>query len=141
MAFPNEITFSGTLCNIEYKQSNNGNFFTKGALKIYQGQEKDDAWYDVVVFNNERQNLADNVADCFSPQVKSLPVIIKGKLDQSEWTKQDGSKGRNYTIIANEVAVSTVFGAVGIIKSGEPQAVPEPQARPVEEIAEGEAPF
>ena len=50
MAFPNEITLSGTLCNVEMKQAASGNFYTTGGLKIYQGKDKEPAWLDVVAF-------------------------------------------------------------------------------------------
>lgn len=142
MAFPNEVVLSGTLCNIEYKQANSGNFFTKGALKVYQGQDKDDAWYDIVAFNNPNRNsnLADNIADCFEVGVKSLPVVIKGKLEQSTYEKKDGTKGKNFTIIVDECAVSVVFGAVGVLKNNQPPTQPsEPQART--DYGENEAPF
>ncbi len=52
MAFPNEVTVSGTLCNVEMKQAASGNFYLTGGLKIWQGKDKEPAWIDVVVFNN-----------------------------------------------------------------------------------------
>jgi single-stranded DNA-binding protein len=139
------VTFSGTLCNVEMKQANSGAFYLRGALKVYQGNDKDDAWYDVLAFNSDKVsvNIADNIADCFGGGVKSLPVIIKGSLEQSTYEKKDGSKAKNHTIFVEEMAVSVVFGPVFIQKDGAPTqaASSEPLARPMSEVAEGESPF
>ena len=89
MAFPNEVTMSGTLCNVEMKQAQSGNFYLTGGLKIWQGKDKDPAWVDVVVFNNERNTLADYVGDSFGGSVSSLPVIVRGKLEQNTWEDKD----------------------------------------------------
>ena len=61
------VTFSGTLCNVEMKQANSGAFYLKGALRVYQGNDKDDAWYDVLAFNSDKVsvNIADNIAEIF----------------------------------------------------------------------------
>lgn len=114
MALPNEIIISGTLCNVEHKQASNGNFYMTGGLKVYQGKDKEDGWYDIVAFNSERSNLADNISDCFGGATKSLPVIIKGKLETATYEKKDGSKGKSTKIIVDELGVSVVFGAVSI---------------------------
>lgn len=114
MAFPNEITISGTLCNVEYKQAQSGNQYMTAGLKVYQGKDKEDGWYDVVAFNNERTRLADNISDCFGGETKSIPVIIKGKLEVSTYEKKDGTKGKSTRILVDELAVSVVFGPVKI---------------------------
>tara|TARA_S200002703_G_C3734698_1_gene225864 strand:- start:295 stop:714 length:420 start_codon:yes stop_codon:yes gene_type:complete len=139
MAFPNEVTLSGTLANVEMKQAKSGNFYLTGGLKVYQGKDKDPAWYDIIAFNNERNQLADHLADCFGAGIKSLPVIIKGKLEQSTYENQEGKNVKSYKIIVDEAAVSVVFGPVAIISGSD--SVQQPAARPLGEIAEGEAPF
>ncbi len=115
MAFPNEVTVSGTLANVEMKQAQSGNFYLTAGLKIWQGKDKDPAWIDVVVFNNERNQLADYIGDSFGKGINSLPVIVRGKLEQNTWEDKDtGQKRKAYKIIADEVGVSFVFGPVGI---------------------------
>jgi len=114
MAFPNEIVISGTLCNVEYKTSNSGNSYMTAGLKVYQGKDKEDGWFDVIAFNNERNALADKISDCFGGGTKSLPVIIKGKLEVSTYDKKDGTKGKSTKIIVDELGVSVVFGSVTI---------------------------
>ena len=115
MAFPNEVTVSGTLANVEMKQAQSGNFYLTAGLKVWQGKDKDPAWIDIVVFNNERNQLADYIGDSFGNGIKSLPVIVRGKLEQNTWEDKDtGQKRKAYKIIADEVGVSFVFGPVGI---------------------------
>ena len=115
MAFPNEVTVSGTLANVEMKQAQSGNFYLTAGLKIWQGKDKDPAWIDIVVFNNERNQLADYIGDSFGNGINSLPVIVRGKLEQNTWEDKDtGQKRKAYKIIADEVGVSFVFGPVGI---------------------------
>ena len=115
MAFPNEVTGSGTLANVEMKQAQSGNFYLTAGLKVWQGKDKDPAWIDIVVFNNERNQLADYIGDSFGNGINSLPVIVRGKLEQNTWEDKDtGQKRKAYKIIADEVGVSFVFGPVGI---------------------------
>ena len=115
MAFPNEVTVSGTLANVEMKQAQSGNFYLTAGLKVWQGKDKDPAWIDIVVFNNERNQLADYIGDSFGNGINSLPVIVRGKLEQNTWEdKYTGQKRKAYKIIADEVGVSFVFGPVGI---------------------------
>ena len=115
MAFPNEVTVSGTLANVEMKQAQSGNFYLTAGLKVWQGKDKDPAWIDIVVFNNERNQLADQIGDSFGNGINSLPVIVRGKLEQNTWEDKDtGQKRKAYKIIADEVGVSFVFGPVGI---------------------------
>ena len=115
MAFPNEVTVSGTLANVEMKQAQSGNFYLTAGLKVWQGRDKDPAWIDIVVFNNERNQLADYIGDSFGNGINSLPVIVRGKLEQNTWEDKDtGQKRKAYKIIADEVGVSFVFGPVGI---------------------------
>ena len=115
MAFPNEVTVSGTLANVEMKQAQSGNFYLTAGLKVWQGKDKDPAWIDIVVFNNDSNQLADYIGDSFGNGINSLPVIVRGKLEQNTWEDKDtGQKRKAYKIIADEVGVSFVFGPVGI---------------------------
>ena len=102
MAFPNEVTVSGTLANVEMKQAQSGNFYLTAGLKVWQGKDKDPAWIDIVVFNNERNQLADYIGDSFGNGINSLPVIVRGKLEQNTWEDKDtGQKRKAYKIIAD----------------------------------------
>lgn len=61
--------------------------------------KKKSTWHNIVVFGK----LAENVANTIS---KGVTVIIAGRLEQDEYTKKDGTKGKSINVIADEVGVS-----------------------------------
>lgn len=68
-------------------------------------EKKKTTWHNVVVFGK----LALNVASTFT---KGESVIIAGRLEQEEYTKKDGSKGKSIRVIADEVGYSLRWKAV-----------------------------
>ena len=67
--------------------------------------KKKTTWHNVVVFGK----LALNIARTFT---KGDSVIISGRLEQEEYTKKDGSKGKSIRVIADEVGYSLRWKAV-----------------------------
>jgi single-strand DNA-binding protein len=67
--------------------------------------KKKTTWHNVVVFGK----LALNIASTFT---KGDSVIISGRLEQEEYTKKDGSKGKSIRVIADEVCYSLRWKAV-----------------------------
>ena len=67
--------------------------------------KKKTTWHNVVVFGK----LALNIASTFT---KGDSVIIYGRLEQEEYTKKDGSKGKSVRVIADEVGYSLRWNAV-----------------------------
>jgi single-strand DNA-binding protein len=67
--------------------------------------KKKTTWHNVVVFGK----LALNIASTFT---KGDSVIISGRLEQEEYTKKDGSKGKSIRVIADEVGYSLRWKAV-----------------------------
>lgn len=67
--------------------------------------KKKTTWHNVVVFGK----LALNIASTFA---KGDSVIISGRLEQEEYTKKDGSKGKSIRVIADEVGYSLRWKAV-----------------------------
>ena len=67
--------------------------------------KKKTTWHNVVVFGK----LALNIASTFT---KGDSVIIAGRLEQEEYTKKDGSKGKSIRVIADEVGYSLRWKAV-----------------------------
>lgn len=68
-------------------------------------EKKKTTWHNVVVFGK----LALNIASTFT---KGDSVIISGRLEQEEYTKKDGSKGKSIRVIADEVGYSLRWKAV-----------------------------
>ena len=67
--------------------------------------KKKTTWHNVVVFGK----LALNIASTFTT---GDSVIISGRLEQEEYTKKDGSKGKSIRVIADEVGYSLRWKAV-----------------------------
>lgn len=72
-------------------------------LSIVDNYGKDDnkksTWHNVVVFGT----LAENTAGSAN---KGDMVVIVGRMEQDEYTKKDGTKGKTVKVIADEVGVS-----------------------------------
>lgn len=61
--------------------------------------KKKTSWFNVVAFSK----LAENVAGSVS---KGDSVIVFGRMEQDEYTKKDGTKGKSTKVVADEVGVS-----------------------------------
>ena len=66
--------------------------------------KKKTTWHNITVFNK----LAENVANTIG---KGSTVIIVGRYEQEEFTKKDGTKGKGFKIIADEVGASCRWNA------------------------------
>jgi single-strand DNA-binding protein len=67
-------------------------------------EKKKTTWHNITVFNK----LAENVANTIG---KGSTVIIVGRYEQEEFTKKDGTKGKAFKIIADEVGASCRWNA------------------------------
>ena len=61
--------------------------------------KKKTTWHNVTAFGSLAENFA---ATC----AKGETVIVTGRLEQEEFTKKDGTKGKSIKIIADEIGVS-----------------------------------
>ena len=87
--------------------------FTPGGMAILtfsvadtygKDDKKKTTWHNITVFNK----LAENVANTIG---KGSTVIIVGRYEQEEFTKKDGTKGKGFKIIADEVGASCRWNA------------------------------
>jgi single-strand DNA-binding protein len=67
-------------------------------------EKKKTTWHNITVFNK----LAENVANTIG---KGSTVIVVGRYEQEEFTKKDGTKGKAFKIIADEVGASCRWNA------------------------------
>lgn len=61
--------------------------------------KKKTTWHNITAFGK----LAENIAASIS---KGDSVIVTGRMEQEEFTKKDGTKGKSTRVIAEEVGVS-----------------------------------
>lgn len=91
----------------ELKFSNGGSMpILKFSVVDTYGKDdkKKSTWHNIVVFGK----LAENVTNTIS---KGTTVIVVGRLEQDEYTKKDGTKGKSVNVIADEVGVSCRWNA------------------------------
>jgi single-strand DNA-binding protein len=61
--------------------------------------KKKTTWHNITAFGSLAENFASSVS-------KGDTVIVTGRLEQEEFTKKDGTKGKSIKIIAEEVGAS-----------------------------------
>lgn len=61
--------------------------------------KKKTTWHNITAFGSLAENFASSVS-------KGDTVIVTGRLEQEEFTKKDGTKGKSIKIIADEIGVS-----------------------------------
>jgi len=97
----------GIVADPEFKFSEKGNGWLKLRCKAAdrtrdaQGQWTDGKtlFIDVLCFGKAAENLFESVA-------KGDSVVVTGKLEQNEWTDQEGNKRTAYRILADSIGVS-----------------------------------
>lgn len=98
----NNITIHGRIgSEPELRFSGSGTAVLKFAVvdTYMKNNEKKNTWHNIVVFGK----LAENVANSAT---KGTTVIVSGRMEQDEYTKKDGTKGKSVQVIADEVGVS-----------------------------------
>ena len=103
----NNITIHGTVGQdpeLRYSGSQMAILTFSVADNYGKDDKKKTTWHNVVVFNK----LAENVANSIS---KGDTVLITGRIEQEEYTKKDGTKGKSMKLVADEVGVSCRWNA------------------------------
>lgn len=103
----NNITIHGTVGQepeLRYSGSQMAILTFSVADNYGKDDKKKTTWHNIVVFNK----LAENVANSIT---KGDTVLITGRLEQEEFTKKDGTKGKSIKVVADEVAVSCRWNA------------------------------
>lgn len=92
----NRSEISGRLTkDAEPRETNDGRPFTTFRLAVRRGQKREALFIDVVAFGT--------VAGEVAALPKGAPVRVLGRLDQREWTAEDGSRRQVHQIVADEV--------------------------------------
>lgn len=153
----NYIQLTGNLLQPEVRTTQTGKTVIKAQMVVKTwGDDNDDMWVDVEAW----ENLANNLVASFPTDRKTMRVVVEGSLKKDVWDDaKTGEKRSRYLISANNIAVALDYQvANGVSYSGDgntsgvesnsfqsqtPQtpAPAQPVARPMSEIAEGDAPF
>lgn len=98
----NNITIHGTVGQepeLRYSASQNAVLTFSVADNYGKDDKKKTTWHNVVVFGKLAENVANSIA-------KGDTVLITGRIEQEEFTKKDGTKGKSMKLVADEVGVS-----------------------------------
>ena len=97
----------------ELRFTNSGTALAKFSLAVYAGKDKDSSWFDVTVWGQLAENVAESVT-------KGQRVMVLGRLEQQRWETPQGDKRSKVAIVADDVGPSC---------SGRPPRSRRPSAR------------
>ena len=161
MANNNAITVTGNMMEPEIRTTQSGKSIGSARMVVKTYGDKDDMWVTIKMW----ENLADNVANSFPNGSKTMRVTVSGRLTEEKWTDQNNNEKTQMTVTADNVSVamdwqvasgvqykgdgsaseSNTYTGQGVTGAKEilgAEEKTEPAfARPMSEIAEGEAPF
>ena len=98
----NHITITGKLGQepeLKYSQAGKAVVTFTVADNYGKDEKKKTTWHNVIAFGSLAENFASTCA-------KGDTVIVSGRLEQDEFTKQDGTKVKSMKIIADDLGVS-----------------------------------
>jgi len=98
----NQITVNGKVGQepeLRYSQGGMAILTFSVADTYGKDDKKKTTWHNVTAFGK----LAENIASTIN---KGDSVIVMGRMEQEEFTKKDGTKGKSTKVVAEEVGVS-----------------------------------
>lgn len=138
MAIDNTVTISGNITqDPQLAHSASGVAYLRFGIAWNQlrGDEQIPNYFDVTVFNQMAVNASRSLS-------KGQRVTVNGRLEQSSWVGEDGTKRSSVKILADDIAPSLKWATAAVTKSvkqsttNEPMPVPDP-----DEHKEAEADF
>lgn len=130
MAIDNTVTISGNITqDPQLAHSASGVAYLRFGIAWNQlrGDEQIPNYFDVTVFNQMAVNASRSLS-------KGQRVTVNGRLEQSSWVGEDGTKRSSVKILADDIAPSLKWATAAVTKSvkqsttNEPMPVPDPDA-------------
>jgi len=102
------IQVAGNISEVELKYTAGGDALAKFSLweTRKKGEEKINTYYNVIVFGAMAENL------CAS-NLKGKRLVVTGRLESNDWVDKDGNKKPSMQLIADEIALSMRWDAIG----------------------------
>ena len=151
----NYVQLTGNMLQPELRQTQTGKTVMSASMVIKgYGESAEDMWVDIQAW----ENLAKNISDSFPTDRKTWRVMVEGTLKKDTWEDKSSGQARSkFYVNANNISVCLDYQNVGSVNyagdgnnastGGDYQAPAQhtsqtnPVARPISEVAEGEAPF
>ncbi len=93
----------------ELRFTSSGTALAKFSLAVYAGKDKDSAWFDVTVWGQLAENVAESVT-------KGQRVMVLGRLEQQRWETPQGDKRSKVAIVADDVGPSLQWATAQVAK-------------------------
>ena len=94
----------------ELRFTNSGTALAKFSLAVYAGKDKDSSWFDVTVWGQLAENVAESVT-------KGQRVMVLGRLEQQRWETPQGDKRSKVAIVADDVGPSLQWATAQVAKT------------------------
>jgi len=151
----NYVQLTGNMLQPELRQTQTGKTVMSASMVIKgYGESAEDMWVDIEAW----ENLAQNTSDSFPTDRKTMRVMVEGTLKKDTWEDKNNGQARSKIYVnANNISVCLDYQNVGSVNyagdgtnastGGNYQAPAQhssqtqPVARPLSEVAQGEAPF
>lgn len=151
----NYVQLTGNMLQPELRQTQTGKTVMSASMVIKgYGESAEDMWVDIEAW----ENLAQNTSDSFPTDRKTMRVMVEGTLKKDTWEDKNNGQARSKIYVnANNISVCLDYQNVGSVNyagdgtnastGGNYQAPvqhssqTQPVARPLSEVAQGEAPF
>ena len=126
MAIDNNVTITGNITqDPQLAHSASGTPYLRFSIAWNQlkGEQQIPNYFDVTAFNSMAVNASQSLA-------KGQRVTVTGRLEQSSWVTEDGTKRSAVKILADSIGADLRWATAAVTKQGakpvEPAAVPDP---------------
>jgi len=138
MAIDNNVTLSGNITqDPQLAHSSSGVAYLRFGIAWNQmrGDQQIPNYFDVTVFNQMAINASKSLS-------KGQRVTVSGRLEQSSWVAEDGTKRSAVKILADDIAPSLKWATADVSRSVAPaQNVPNEPVPDPDDSREVEADF
>lgn len=126
MAIDNTVAITGNITQdpqLAHSQSGTPYLRFSIAWNLKRGDEQVPNYFDVTAFNSMAVNGAKSLA-------KGQRVTVTGRLEQSSYTTEDGTKRSSVKILADSIGADLRWASATVAKNAPASAPAEPQPDP-----------
>ena len=123
MAIDNTVTLTGNITqDPQLAHSAGGTPYLRFSIawNLKRGDEQVPNYFDITAFNSMAVNASKSLA-------KGQRVTVTGRLEQSSWVNEDGTKRSAVKILADSIGADLRWATADVTKQGaKPSAAPTP---------------
>lgn len=126
MAIDNTVAITGNITQdpkLAYSQNGTAYLRFSIAWNLKRGDEQVPNYFDVTAFNSMAVNAAKSLG-------KGQRVTVTGRLEQSSYVTEDGTKRSSVKILADSIGADLRWASADVTKNAPASAPAEPQPDP-----------